>query len=255
MLTDFGFSGPYIGAMKGVILNINPKVQIVDISHEIRPQNIDEAAFVLNETYHTYPKKTIHMVVVDPGVGSQREILVVKTDTYIFLAPDNGVLKYIFNAYPQSKVYRVFNKHYFRKPVSLTFHGRDIFSPLAAYLSKKTPIDRFGEETDQYIRGEIIKPVLTENRIIGEIIYFDRFGNAVTNIERTILKENTLFWIRIKDRVIDNLSTAYTETDKEKILAIIGSHNNIEIAANHGNVQSILGLKIGDPVVLEWRNE
>jgi len=255
LLTDFGLSGPYIGAVKGVILGINPDVRIVDISHEIGPQNVDEAAFVLKEAYCYFPPKTIHVIIVDPGVGSNREILAVQTEMYTFLAPDNGVLKYIFDAYPTREIYRVTNEKYFRKIVSQTFHGRDIFAPVAAHLSKKLPIDRLGEKTDYFIPGKVLKPVITENQIIGEIIYFDRFGNAVTNIDRSILKGNNPFWIRIKDQVIDHISKTYEEMESESIRAIVGSHNAIEIASNTRSARSILDLKVGDSLVIEWKNQ
>jgi S-adenosyl-L-methionine hydrolase (adenosine-forming) len=182
LTTDFGMSDAFVGAMKGVILGINPRAQIVDISHEIPPQDIDRAAFVVKSAAPCFPKTTIHVVVVDPGVGTERLILAVRTEEGMFLAPNNGVLKYVFDGHPGAEVFNVTRSEYFRGRVNRTFHGRDIFAPVAAHLSKGLQPEKLGKPFADFERGSVARPVHSRNGITGVIIAFDRFGNGVTNI-------------------------------------------------------------------------
>ena len=249
LLTDFGLSDSYIGAMKGVILGIQPDVTIVDISHGITPQNVDEAAYTLKQAYSFFPKNTVHVVVVDPGVGSEREIIGVRTDAYYFLAPDNGVLKYIFDKHPEAEVYKINNDRYYRPNVSHTFHGRDIFAPVAAHITRGVTLPELGESYSEFQSGEIRKPVFQKNTISGEIIYIDSFGNGVTNIDQDMIGGQAvkiLFGIY----TLHKLSTVYTDVAEGEALAVIGSSGTLEISVHNGNARRKLKLKIGDTVTV-----
>jgi S-adenosylmethionine hydrolase len=206
LITDFGTAGPYVGSMKGVILSIHPDARIVDIAHDIRPQDVDEAAFVLNRAYAYFPAGTIHVVVVDPGVGSDRAVLAVRTERYIFLAPDNGVLKYVFDACPDARVFRVTNQDFSLSPVSRTFHGRDVFAPAAAHLSRGVDIERMGEPFTEYVRGEVQRPEVRPREIRGEIVFIDGFGNGITNIEEALFAGREVDSISVRSHVIRGLS-------------------------------------------------
>lgn len=238
-LTDFGLDDNFVGVMKGVILGINPDVRIVDITHNVKPQDITGAAFLLKSSYKFFPKGTIHLVVVDPGVGSRRKAIIVKTKDYIFVGPDNGVLSLALKECRIEKIINITNKKYFLKPVSNTFHGRDVFAPVSGLLSKGDAIGRFGERIKEYKRLEIPKPTLSE----GEIIYIDHFGNLVTNIGKAIIKK-----IQFKGVSINKINTGYMETKKGHPLAIFGSSGNLEISVNQGSAKKYFHAKIGDKV-------
>jgi len=252
LTTDFSIHDPYVAAMKGVILNHCPDVTIVDISHSIQPQNVDEAAFILNGVYRYFPKGAIHVVVVDPGVGSDRAVLAVDTSDYLFLAPDNGVLKYIFNDSPKARVFRVINRELFLKNVSNTFHGRDVFAPVSAHLASGHPIESVGESCSDYIQGEIKNSTVEENSISGEIIYIDGFGNGITNINQEQITGRKNIRIRIGDRAIQMLVSSYSEGAIGEILVIIGSFGTLEIAVREGNAQKMLNFQSGDLVQVGW---
>ena len=249
LLTDFGLSDSYIGAMKGVILGIQPDVTIVDISHVIPPQNVNEAAYTLKQTYSFFPKDTVHVVIVDPGVGSGREIIGVRTDAYYFLAPDNGVLKYIFDKYPGAEVYKITNNRFFCPNVSHTFHGRDIFAPVAAHITCGVTLSELGETYSDYQSGEIRKPIVQKNTISGEIIYIDSFGNCVTNIDQDMIGGQAIK-ILFGVYMLHNISTVYTDVADGEALAVIGSGGTLEISVRNGNATRKLKLKIGDAVTV-----
>jgi S-adenosylmethionine hydrolase len=238
--------------MKGVLLGLCPDAVLVDISHSIQPHDVDSAAFVLKGVYRYFPKGTIHVVVVDPGVGTDRAVLAVDTSEYLFLAPDNGVLKYILNDSPKARVFRVTNRELFLKQVSNTFHGRDVFAPVAAHLASAHPIESVGESCSDYVRGEIQNPIMKEKSISGEIIYIDGFGNGITNINQDMLTGRKNIRISIGDRTIQNLVTAYSEVDIGAALAIIGSFGTLEIAVRERNAQKILDFQSGDSVQVHW---
>ncbi len=250
LITDFGYSDPFAGVMKGVILNICPEVRIVDITHHIAPQNIDEAAFKLKSSYAYFPKSTIHVVVVDPGVGTDRAVLGVQTDKYTFLAPDNGILKYIFHTHPDCKVYGITNPDYFLPNVSRTFHGRDVFAPAAAHLARGVTLSEMGEMTREYVRGKIASCEVEGNRIEGQIVAFDRFGNGITNIEEEKIDKTKKIRIEIKSVKLDRLSQSYQAVSDGEPLAIIGSSGTIEIAVNRQSAKEKLNLQPGDSVTV-----
>jgi len=247
LLTDFGTIDGFVGTMKGVILSINPNAKIIDISHEIPAQDIEAGAFVLSCSYRYFPRGTVHVAVVDPGVGSKRKILAVQSKDYFFIAPDNQVLKYILNSDETLAVVEVLNKQFFLNAVSQTFHGRDIFAPVAAHLSIGVPIKKLGHETKLYDRGKIDQPIITQTGIIGSIIYIDKFGNLITNINQSMINKPVSF-VQIGKTQIHKLSNSYSEAEINQPLAIIGSSGYLEIAVRNGNAWERLSARRKDIV-------
>jgi S-adenosyl-L-methionine hydrolase (adenosine-forming) len=244
-LSDFGQKDGYVAAVKGAIRCINPGVEIIDLSHQISSQNVDEASFVLWNTYKSFPKKTVFISVVDPGVGSDRGLIVLKTKKYIFVAPDNGLLKYILAEEKKYKTYTVEIERLHLNKVSHTFHGRDIFAPLCAMLSKDTSIKKLGKKieikkTETFIRVKKNKAIYE-----GKVIYIDHFGNAITN-----LKINNRFngEIEILKHRIKKISKSYYIGKRGELIALISSANLLEIAINCENASKKLKIEIGDLV-------
>jgi len=253
LLTDFGTQDGYIGTMRGVILGINPQAQIVDISHEIAPQDIHQAAFVLRNAYPFFPPGTIHVVVVDPGVGGQRRIIAVRTNRYYFLAPDNGVLKYVFHQEKDFEVVEITNRDYFLDEISYTFHGRDIFAPVAAHLSLGVDITRLGKTIDDFIQGEVTQAEVGDGKIIGRVIYIDRFGNLITDVPREMVERlpESKFQITAGTYKITKLCRSYLEGSSSEPSGVIDSSGFLAIFLNQGNAAELTGLKIGDRVFIE----
>lgn len=253
LTTDFGTSDHYVGVMKGVILNINPHVQIVDITHTIPPQDIHGAAFLIDSAYRYFPTGTIHVIVVDPGVGSERRAIVCQTETAYFVCPDNGILTHILHNDEPIHAVAVENSAYFLPQVSNTFHGRDIFAPVAAHLSHGVPISDLGNPVPQLAQLPILCPELTDKAVIGHVIWIDSFGNLVTDISHEVLdslKGRNSAVICAGSAEIDRLNQSYTESAAGEPLAIIGSFNRLEISINQGNAAEILGLKRGDAITI-----
>ena len=246
LLTDFGRKDHYVGTMKGVILSINPQVNIVDLCHEIDQGDIDAAAFVLSAAYRYFSKGTIHLVVVDPSVGSERRALAVKTKDHYFIAPDNGVLSPVFRAETDARVFHLTNKEYMLPEPGFTFHGRDVFAPVAAHLSTGMAVEKLGKPVDDFIVSRPTEPRLAGNKITGQVVYTDRFGNLVTNIARSYLRnveEIRLDHIRLK-AIVDY----YGQVEEGVAAALIGSHGNLEICIRNGNAATSLNVQKGDPV-------
>lgn len=255
LLTDFGEQDGYVGTMKGVILSTNPAARIVDISHQIPVQNIHAGAFVLNSSHRYFPSGTIHVIVVDPDVGSSRRILICQTENYIFLAPDNGILKYIFNQYPDCQVFEVTQTNYFLEQVSNTFQGRDIFAPVAAHLSLNKPIEKFGTEINSFSPGNLPKLLIGKNGIVGEIVYIDHFGNLISNISRQHLDPNLpaeRILVRIKNHLIQGILSSYQAGLPNKPFAIWGSTGTLEISINQSRADYELDISFGEDIHLEW---
>ncbi|MDZ7314957.1 MAG: SAM-dependent chlorinase/fluorinase [candidate division KSB1 bacterium] len=253
LTTDFGLRDAFVGVMKGVILRINPAARIVDITHGIAQGDIDAAAFALDQAHAFFPEETIHVVVVDPTVGTDRRILLVRAGGWFFLAPDNTVLKYIFARYGDAQVLAVTNSYYFLPHTSRTFHGRDIMAPVAAHLSLGTAFLDFGTRIDDPLRGEVLLPLRKGKTIHGKIVYIDHFGNCISNISKKDLVGETVKEINVKEFQFDRLSRSYAENPVGEPLAIVSSHDHLEIAVRDGNAAAILKLEKGDPieVVLE----
>jgi S-adenosyl-L-methionine hydrolase (adenosine-forming) len=250
LTTDFGLSDAFVGAMKGVILGINPQARIVDISHDIPPQDIDRAAFVVGCAAPFFPKGTVHAVVVDPGVGTERLILAVRTADHFFLAPNNGVLKHVFDAHPGAEVFNVTHSEYFRERVSRTFHGRDIFAPVAAHLSRGLSPEKLGRPFTEFDKGFVPRAVRLGDRITGEIIAFDRYGNGITNIPASWIDDPEKARVLVKGRDFETLARSYLDVPPGDPLAIIGSADALELSVNRGSARETLGLKVGETVMV-----
>ncbi len=233
-LSDFGDTDWFVAVVKGEILKINKKVLIVDITHKLVPYNIHSAAFVLRSVYRNFPTGTIHLVVIDPGVGSERKPIIVESAGYYFVGPDNGVFSYVYNK--DSKVFKIKQ----RKRLSSTFHARDIFGPVAARLSKGSSPEVLGMMIKDYVKFEFPKIKKIKRGIQGEVIYIDHFGNLITNIPNsTDVKELYI----LKRKVL--VKKFYGEGKMDEIICLKGSSGYYEIARNEGNAQDILGTSVG----------
>ena len=257
LTTDFGLADGYVGTMKGVILGIAPSVTIVDISHNIPPQDVREAAYVLYTAYPYFPPGTIHVVVVDPGVGSERRAIALRTPRATFVAPDNGVLSYVIACETVEEIVNLTNPRYHLLPVSRTFHGRDVFAPAAAYLAQGIPLTEMGEPVAEIITFALPQPqVRPGGTIVGQIIHIDRFGNLITSIKANDLPYQALLGervIEVKGKAILGIANSYAEVPPGELLAIIGSANHLEIAVSGGSAAQALDAKVGDEVVLRVR--
>jgi hypothetical protein len=234
--------------MKGVICSIAPHARIIDITHEIPPHDVDRAAFVVKCVHRFFPAGTVHVAVVDPGVGTDRAALLVSAGRHRFLAPDNGLLKYVFDAYPDAAVFTLANPDFFLRPQSSTFHGRDVFAPAAAHLSAGVPAERFGVRFDGFVRGTVPHPVVEGRTIVGHILFFDRFGNAVTDIEAALLSGRTVAEIRTGNTVLSGIVRTFGDVRPGEAAPVVGSHGHLEMIVNRGNARAVLGLSRGDAV-------
>jgi S-adenosylmethionine hydrolase len=253
LLTDFGEKDHYVASMKGVILNINSRCTLVDITHEVRPHDIQEGAFILANTYSYFPKGTIHLSVVDPEVGGMRKPVLLVTQNYFFVGPDNGLFTFIALREKVKQVVVLTKKQYFLPKVSMTFHGRDIFAPVAAYLSLGIRPNVFGYKTRAFKKLRYQKPIIKEGKLLGEIFHIDTFGNLVSNIDEEKLFQfikGRPFVIRIGRTVVHSLRKGYCEGKKGEKIALIGSGGFLEISTNEGNAQRILKVKKGDPITI-----
>jgi S-adenosylmethionine hydrolase len=260
LTTDFGTHDHYVASLKGVIYGLNPEVHIVDVTHEVAPQDILEAAFVLRSCYSYFPQRTIHLVVVDPTVGSSRRLLIVATENYYFIAPDNGVLTLIYEAEPVSTVVPITAEHFSLPNVSKTFHARDIMAPAAAWLSKGIDILNFGDPVEDYFKLALPKAKFGGNGVLkGSVIHVDRFGNLITNISRDEYEEaraqapGSVFKVTVGKQEIDGLREYYSETPKGSLNALFGSANFLEIAQTQGSAAKTLGLARGAEVSIQLR--
>ncbi|MEO8073428.1 MAG: SAM-dependent chlorinase/fluorinase [Acidobacteriota bacterium] len=250
LLTDFGTQDYFVGAMKGTILSINKEAQIIDITHEISPQDIQSASFTLRTCYRDFPKKTIFTAVVDPGVGSDRRAILVEIANYYFIAPDNGLLSFIFNEDKTFRVFELTNKKYFKHPTSDTFHGRDIFAPVAAHLSKGVKPDEFGNELKDFMSvGEIKPRKVSANKVEAEIIHIDRFGNLISNLKKEDLPDN--FTVIINGKKISKMQQFFAESNKSELFMILGSAGFLEIVAFQDSAAKLLNIKLPQKCVIE----
>jgi S-adenosylmethionine hydrolase len=254
LTTDFGYTDPFVGIMKGVICGINPRARIVDLSHGIPAQDIMAAALILRQSAQYFPRGTIHVAVVDPGVGGARRPLLVELEASYFIGPDNGVLSLVMEAKMPTRIVHLSNPGYQLQPTSATFHGRDIFAPTAAYLSRGIAPEAFGETTDDF--AKLIWPTVlkTETTIRGEIVYIDGFGNLFTNIGADDLKELSGHRLRItlRDLSILGLAANYAAVEQDKYVGLINSWGLLEIAIYKGSAQKRSGAIIGDKVQVTW---
>ena len=254
LLTDFGGSDYFVGAMKGVILSINPGATIVDITHGIPPQDIETAAFNLLSCYRDFPAGTIHVAVVDPGVGSARRAIIVECANQLFVGPDNGLFSWICEREADWKATQVTNQKFFRKPVSNTFHGRDIFAPVAAALSRGHSSQEFGLAVADIVQLPPLEAeTIDENTVEGRVIHIDRFGNCVTNISRERLESPSvaMSWrIILNEREIDSFHSFFADSSFNEVFAIVGSAGFIEVCVRNGSAAKLLNVKRGQTVQL-----
>jgi hypothetical protein len=267
LTTDFGGSDGYVGVMKGVIWGINPRASVIDLTHQIQPQNVRQASFILGTSHSYFPKNSIHVVVVDPGVGTDRKAILVITPTAWLLAPDNGVLSYVLAAYldgepaangaapvpEQCSAYRLTNPDYWLHPVSNTFHGRDVFAPVAAHLSRGVLPREVGEPLTELVWRPPSRPARDGNRIMGEVIYADHFGNLITNLPQSLLAGSARVTVEIKGHRINSLSRTFhdhPEPASRGPLALLGSNGYLEIAIPDGSARDTLGVGAGETVHL-----
>jgi S-adenosyl-L-methionine hydrolase (adenosine-forming) len=267
LTTDFGYDDAYVAAVKGAVLNINPEASIVDVSHSIKPQDILQAAFTLSAAYRYFPKQTVHVAIVDPGVGSERRGIILKTPSATFVAPDNGILSYVIDdlfSLDGSSVAQqshglteivfktgleaaaITDPRFWRHPVSPTFHGRDIFAPVAAGLSLGISLYEFGEKINSLHVLAIPKPSLDlDGCLVGQILHIDRFGNLIANIKSNNLAGRNVV-VEVGGQRIQGISDYYAQ--KEGVMAIVGSSGYLEISLRDGSACDFLGIGVGEEI-------
>jgi len=256
LLSDFGLKDPYVAEMKAVILSIHPQACIVDISHEIEKFNIQMGAFVLASATSYFPEGTIHVAVVDPGVGTKRRQILVQTKRAFYVGPDNGVLMLAAEKGGIRHVHEITNLQFMLPRISKTFHGRDIFAPAAAHLAKEYKPSDFGAEIHDYVVPKFAKPSIREGEFSGEVLHIDDFGNIITNIsnediKKTGLQEGCMLRLRLKSRFTKlRFCATYGGVSAKIPLALIGSHEFLEISVNQGNAAKKFGVKVGDGLVV-----
>jgi len=252
LTTDFGTQDWFVGTMKGVIAGIAPKAKIIDLTHGLPPGDIRAGAFALAASCRFFPKGTVHVVVVDPGVGSRRKAIAVQTASGIFVGPDNGVLSWALVKERVTAIHALENEAYSLQPVSQTFHGRDVFAPAAAHLSRGAPISKLGPVLKDYVRLGWPQPRERRDGIEGEVVYIDRFGNAITNLEGTLLRGSGMARCEVyaRRRRVCPAGTYYQEVAKGSPVALAGSSGFLEIAVNGGSAERTLGLNLGTRVIL-----
>jgi S-adenosylmethionine hydrolase len=254
LTTDFGGDSPYVAAMKGVILSINPQVRIVDLGHQIAPQNVRHAAFFILNSIPYFPPQAIHVIVVDPGVGTKRELLYVEVNGHRLLAPDNGCWTSLLRKdSPSARVLRLTESRLWRLPLSSTFHGRDILAPIAAHLSLGLEPSKIGETYLDWIRLEIEPPLVEKNRLSGEVIFIDRFGNLITNIPGAEFARVSQQPVKVllENQIVAHKVRTYREAAPGTAVALISSSDLLEVAVTNGNAAERFGARVGTPVSVE----
>jgi len=254
LITDFGTKGEYSGAMKGAILRVNPRCQIIDITHEIEPQSIRQASWVLEASYPYYPPGTIHVVVADPGVGTARRAIVLQKEGYTFVGPDNGVFTRILARGGRISAHEITQRRFFLTPLSDTFHGRDIFAPAAGHLSLGLEPRLLGPKAEDLTTVEWPIARLSGGTLKGIILWADSFGNLITNVSRKEhgpeLKRRRVL-IKGRGWRIDQIRRTYGECRPGQPLALFGSSGFLELSVNRGNALNTLGLSPGDPIIIK----
>ncbi len=260
-MTDFGEDDFFVASLKGVILKINPSARIVDITHRIPSFNLEAASFVLSSSFRYFPPQTIFLVVVDPGVGSARKILLAETRDYYFIAPDNGILTLALQEEKVDKLREVTNDKYFLPEQSRTFEGRDRMAPVAAWISRGISCEEFGPELISYKRLRPRKPQIKGKKIFGSVLYEDKFGNLITNISSDWLNRlqemtgNARFVLSVKGHKISSFVQSYSSVKKGELLFLAGSVGTVEIAAGLESAAQKLKAKVGDEVTITVKDQ
>jgi S-adenosylmethionine hydrolase len=246
LTTDFGTQDGYPAVMRGVMLAINHRVTCIDLTHDIPPQDVARAAFVIGTSFHWFPVGSVHVVVVDPGVGTSRRALAVKAAGHTFVGPDNGVFTLIFKQQPLA-IYEITNRKYQLPNIGQTFHGRDVFAPAAAWLAKEINIERVGRPIHDPVRLAWEEPQVAGRTITARIVHIDRFGNLVTNLTSAFMREHLeKFTLSLGGQTITGLAASYAGAGPGKLLAIIGSSGFLEIAVDQGNAATLCRLGVND---------
>jgi S-adenosylmethionine hydrolase len=256
LLTDFGTKDHYVASMKGVILNMNPRCLLIDITHQVSSHDIREGGFILANAYSHFPKGTIHLAVVDPGVGGARKPVLLVTQNYFFVGPDNGLFSMISQKESVNQIIMLDKKKYHLSEVSTTFHGRDVFAPVAAHLSMGVKPNALGHRIDSLLWLGFEDPFIKEGKLSGEILHVDAFGNLVSNIEKGRLLrflKGRPFLIRAGRKTIRGLKKGYWEGKNDEPIALFGSSGFLEISVREGNAQKVLKMKRGDPLEISTK--
>ncbi len=262
LTTDFGLHDPYVAMMKGVILTVHPGARLIDVTHLIDPGAVAQAAGLVRDTFPFFPSGTVHVVVVDPGVGSERRPLAVEAAGHVFVGPDNGIFWPIIEAHAGAKVIHMTESRYFRSPMSKTFHGRDLFAPAAAHFCLGVGLEQVGTTITDPVRLPLPEPQIEGRCLVGQIVRIDRFGNLITNIHRSGLERFLMAAppvIEIGERTIEGLRQAYTDVKRGELLALMDSSDYLEIAVNMGRAAKAIDLNadeiVGSRVIVMRRRE
>jgi S-adenosylmethionine hydrolase len=242
--TDFGSDDPYVGIIKGVILGINPQVRLVDLTHDLSHHHLQEAAFILYTAYPYFPRGTIHLAVVDPGVGGARRLIAIQEENSIWIGPDNGLFTLVLKNQPEALIVHLTNTAFFLKTVSATFHGRDILAPAVAHLSLGVSIKEMGETISDPFLLNIPAPEIKENRLIGQVLWMDHFGNLITNISQKMVLpflSGLSLNIIVGSQTIHEINRTYSQGRPGQLMALIGSSGYLEIACNLGKASEKVG--------------
>ncbi|MFQ5579018.1 MAG: S-adenosyl-l-methionine hydroxide adenosyltransferase family protein [Nitrospiria bacterium] len=255
LTTDFGLQDYFVGSLKGVILSQVPEAQIIDITHEIRRHDVVSAAFIVKETIKNFPQGTIHLIVIDPGVGTTRRNLIVVKEGQFFVAPDNGVLSYIYQE-AGSLAFEVLDTEILRLKRSPTFAGRDHFAPIAALLAGGRPPEGLGREISDYLLMHELFPERSGQDLAGKIVYFDHFGNAITNLNDQVIQNRDDFKLELRGHILRGLKGNYSEGEREGGNLIMNSSGQLEIFVPFGNAKESLGLNLLDDLLIRhfYRN-
>lgn len=268
LLTDFGLADGYVGVMKGVMLGIHAQARFIDLTHAIEPQNVRQGAFVLFNSYRYFPPGTVFLVVVDPGVGSARRPLVVSAGGYVFVGPDNGVFSYVLDEWPNAALIEPTEERYHRHEVSSTFHGRDVFAPLAASLAADVPLHALGLVVTDPARLPAPVLALDAGHVVGEVLHIDHYGNVITSIGECrwhgagelvltprfgprrpgITFEAASAVVQAGGQTVRGVGRTYADSEPDGLAALIGSSGFLELAVNHGSAAARLGVQVGDAV-------
>jgi S-adenosylmethionine hydrolase len=258
LTTDFGTDNWFAGSMKGVICGINPGTEVIDISHDIPKHDVRKAAFILLNAYSYFPEGTVHVAVVDPGVGSERLSIAAASGNHCFVGPDNGVFSFVLGRDEGVRVVSLENRRYMLKDVSGTFHGRDVFAPVAAHLTLGVDLSELGPPLESWVRLEASRPRhLGDRELVGHIIYIDHFGNCISDVSRKDLGELSggevpkRVNIRIRDGVVRRISSTYADGSAGELLCLFGSSGYLEFAVNRGNANETFKLSEGGEFILK----
>jgi hypothetical protein len=257
LTTDFGSADHFVGTMRGVILGVNPEAQVVDLCNAVNSFDVLDGALTIAQAYRYFPADTIHLVVVDPGVGSARRPLLVTTTKHYFVAPDNGVLSLVMDQEERVSVREITAEHYFLRPLSNTFHGRDVFAPCAGWMSKGVEPEKFGDEVTDYVRIALPKPkMISEHTLKGSVLKVDKFGNLITNLTPesapAVFAANAVVKITVGQGTVSEIHTAYAQGQPGELFGVLNSMGFLEIACNRGAAAQVAKAGRGTEVLAEF---